>query len=140
MPAEQAVKVLLIEDDESVALMYRLKLEHDGYQVDVASDGESGLAKCLATNPDLIFLDIRLPRMDGFTVLERLRSYDATRYTPVVILSAYGEPELRDRGLRLGALEYVIKSQTTPAMVSGRVRHWTSTAELESAEPSTPAE
>jgi DNA-binding response OmpR family regulator len=127
--------VLLIEDDQALASMYRLKLETDGYTVQMSSDGEDGLALALAEPPDLIFLDVKLPRMDGFAVLEKLRAYEQTRYIPVVILSAYGEPDLKERGLRLGALEYVIKSQTTPAMISAQVPGWASAMELETAEP-----
>ncbi|HVB78030.1 MAG TPA: response regulator [Candidatus Nitrosotalea sp.] len=122
----ERLDLLLIEDDAAVAEMYRMTLEQDGYTVRVASDGPSGLALAEQTAPDLIFLDVRLPGMDGFSVLERMRLSASTRFTPVVILSAYGESELRERGVRLGALEYVIKSQTTPGQISGRVPAWTS--------------
>jgi CheY-like chemotaxis protein len=135
VPTDESVTVLLIEDDQAVADMYKVKLETDGYKVRISSDGEDGLEVALSDPPDLIFLDIKLPRMDGFTVLEKLRTYEQTRYIPVVILSAYGEPELQERGLRLGALEYVIKSQTTPAMISARVPGWALPLELETAEP-----
>jgi CheY-like chemotaxis protein len=74
--------------------------------------------------PDIIFLDIRLPKMDGFAVLEGLRGSETTRHIPVVILSNYGERELVERGLKLGALEYLIKSQTTPANLSRGVEGW----------------
>jgi CheY-like chemotaxis protein len=74
--------------------------------------------------PDIIFLDIRLPKMDGFAVLEALRSGEQTKDVPVVILSNYGERELVERGLTLGALEYLIKSQTTPANLSRGVEGW----------------
>jgi CheY-like chemotaxis protein len=74
--------------------------------------------------PDLIFLDIRLPRMDGMTFLERLRQAERTRNIPVVIVSNYSEQELVDRGLQLGALEYLVKSQTTPGRLAAGVREW----------------
>src|SRR5437016_12298544 len=81
------VRVLFIEDDQAVADMYKLKLELDGYSVTVAADGETGVDLALQDPPDMVFLDIRLPSMDGFQVLEVLRSDDRTRYVPVVILS-----------------------------------------------------
>ena len=104
--------------------MYRLKLELDGYQVIMAKDGEEGLRLAAEVRPDIVFLDIRLPKVDGFAVLEGLRDRDDTRNVPVVILSNYGEQELVERGLRLGALEYLIKSQTTPANLSRGVENW----------------
>ena len=105
--------------------MYRLKLELDGYQVIMAKDGEEGLRLAREVDPDIVFLDIRLPKVDGFSVLEGLRATDRTRNVPVVILSNYGEQDLVDRGLRLGALEYLIKSQTTPGQLSQGVPDWT---------------
>jgi DNA-binding response OmpR family regulator len=118
------IRVLFVEDDPTVAQMYRLKLELDGYQVIMAKDGEEGLRLAREVDPDIVFLDIRLPKVDGFSVLEGLRATDRTRNVPVVILSNYGEQDLVDRGLRLGALEYLIKSQTTPAHLSRGVENW----------------
>jgi DNA-binding response OmpR family regulator len=118
------IRVLFVEDDPTVAQMYRLKLELDGYQVIMAKDGEEGLRLAREVDPDIVFLDIRLPKVDGFSVLEGLRAADRTRHVPVVILSNYGEQDLVDRGLRLGALEYLIKSQTTPAHLSRGVENW----------------
>jgi len=121
---DEEVRVLFIEDDPAVAEMYKLKLELDGYTVTVAKDGEEGLQIATETPPDIIFLDTRLPKMDGFAVLERLRSAERTREIPVIILSNYGERELVDRGLKLGALEYLVKSRVTPASVSQSIRGW----------------
>jgi DNA-binding response OmpR family regulator len=118
------IRVLFVEDDPTVAQMYRLKLELDGYQVVMAKDGEEGLKLAARLKPDIIFLDIRLPKMGGLDVLEQLRQTSETKHTPVVILSNYGERELVDRGAKLGALEYLIKSQTTPARLSGGVEGW----------------
>jgi len=119
------LQVLFIEDDPDIAEMYRLKLELDGYAVHLAHDGEAGVARARELVPDLIFLDIRLPKLDGFGVLEFLRADERTRDIPVVILSNYGERELVERGLKLGALEYLVKSETSPAALSGRVGGWT---------------
>jgi CheY-like chemotaxis protein len=121
---EDEVRVLFVEDDPAVAQMYRLKLELDGYSVEIATDGEQAVAKATAAPPDIVFLDIRLPKLDGLGVLEALRAQQQTRQIPVVILSNYSEGELIERGLKLGALEYLIKSQTTPAKVAGGVEGW----------------
>jgi CheY-like chemotaxis protein len=118
------VRILFVEDDASVAQMYRLKLELDGYVVDVASDGLAALEKARAIHPDIIFLDIRLPKLDGLGVLEELRTDDSTARIPVVILSNWNEKELVERGARLGALDHMIKSQTTPTRLSQRLADW----------------
>ena len=116
------VRVLFVEDDASVAQMYRLKLELDGYTVDVAGDGLVALEKARSSRPDIIFLDIRLPKLDGLAVLEALRADPATEAIPVVILSNWNEKELVERGIKLGALDHMIKSQTTPARLSQRLK------------------
>jgi two-component system cell cycle response regulator len=118
---EEDVKVLLIEDDVAAAEMYRLRLTADGYSVVMAHDGRQGLRMATEELPDFIYLDLRLPGLDGFEVLERLRATAATMHIPVIILSNYGEPELRARGLRLGALEFLVKSDTNPAQLSESV-------------------
>src|SRR5437870_7963673 len=118
------VRVLFVEDDASVAQMYRLKLELDGYTVDVAGDGLVALEKARTLHPDIIFLDIRLPKLDGLGVLEALRADVTTAPIPVVILSNWNEKELVDRGISLGALDHMIKSQTTPARLSLRLKDW----------------
>src|SRR6059036_3808532 len=100
--------------------MYRLKLELDGYTVDIAGDGLSALERARSQHPDIIFLDIRLPKLDGLAVLEQLRADAATAGIPVVILSNWNEKELVERGISLGALDHLIKSQTTPARLSSR--------------------
>jgi len=130
---EDEVKVLLIEDDDAAAEMYRLRLVADGYSVVVANDGEQGLAMARAESPDFIYLDLRLPKIDGFEVLERLRGDVQTASIPVIILSNFGEPELRERGLKLGALEFLVKADTTPSHLSDTVERVTSPRPLPSA-------
>jgi DNA-binding response OmpR family regulator len=122
---EDDIKVLLIEDDEAAAEMYRLRMAADGYTVILARDGQEGIALAERELPDLVYLDIRLPKMDGLEVLKRLREIPATSAVPVVILTNYGEPELRERGLELGALEFLVKADTTPAFLSQGVERWT---------------
>ena len=104
--------------------MYRLKLELDGYAVDVAGDGITALEKARTLRPDIVFLDLRLPKLDGLAVLERLRADTSTAAIPVVILSNWNERELVERGVSLGALDHLIKSQTTPARLSQRLKDW----------------
>src|SRR4051794_24208872 len=123
-PDPDGVRVLFVEDDALVAQMYRLKLELDGYIVDIAGDGLVALEKARASHPDIIFLDLRLPKLDGLSVLESLRADPATEHIPVVILSNWNEKELVERGAKLGPLDHMIKSQPTPARLSQRLRGW----------------
>lgn len=87
----------------------------------VGTDGEEGLQLAVDEKPDFIYLDLRLPKLDGFEVLERLRAAPATAHIPVIILSNYGDPEMRERGLRLGALEFLVKADTTPRQLAAKV-------------------
>lgn len=119
--ASDLISVLLIEDDAAIRDMYRLRLELDGYQVHTAADGEDGLEKAQRMRPHIIFLDIQLPKMDGFQVLERLRAHQATRDVPIIILSNFSETDLVERGRRLGAHEYLIKARTSPAALSAGI-------------------
>ena len=114
--------MLFVEDDGAVSQMYRLRLELDGYMVDVANDGLAALEKARATCPDLIFMDIRLPKLDGLGALEALRADPKTKDIRVVMLSNWNEKELVDRAAALGALDYLIKSQTTPARLARRLQ------------------
>jgi two-component system, sensor histidine kinase and response regulator len=119
---ERKSRVLLIEDDLSIALMYQLQLVSDGYDVELATDGASGLRQLQASPPDLVLLDIRLPQMPGLDVLRAIGLDPRLSGVPVLILSNYGEPAMVREGLQLGARDYLIKSQTTPIQLSMRLR------------------
>ena len=112
--------ILLVEDDHMMAEMYSFQLERDGYQVETVTDGKQGLDAIRRRRPDLVLLDLRLPVMEGFEVLESLAT-DPTR-PPILILSNYGDSRMVSRGLQLGARDYLIKSATTPITLSEKVR------------------
>lgn len=102
--------------------MYKLKLEQSGWAVEVAVDGETGLASALADPPAVLLLDMMLPGIDGFEVLERLRANQGTRPTTVVVLSnSQPTPSTLDRARSLGAVEWLVKSTTTPADLAARL-------------------
>jgi DNA-binding response OmpR family regulator len=114
-------KVLLIEDDEAVAEMYRLALVAAGRAIVTARDGDEGLRIASEGDPDFIVLDLRLPRLSGLEVLSRLRGSPKTADIPVIILSNVDDPEMHKRGSTLGILEFMIKAHTTPAQLSLRI-------------------
>lgn len=123
---EDKVRILLVEDEPEVAELYKLKLTLDGYEVLTASNGQDGLKKALEEGPEMIFLDVKMPEMDGFEVLKRLRSEPKTKNIPVIILSNFDEQEMIEKGLTLGANEYLVKSQFTPEEISGKANEWSS--------------
>ena len=99
--------ILLIEDNRDYAAMLQSNLEQEGYDVAVAASGVEGLEEAKARRPDLIILDLMLPAMSGFTVLQRLR--DEGHHNPVLIMTALGTEEEKLRGFGLGADDYVVK-------------------------------
>src|SRR3989344_8831401 len=121
---EEKIKVLLIEDEKSVLELYKLKLSIDGYEVITAESGEEGLKQAVKALPDLIFLDVKMPQMDGFEVLKKLRETDETKDIPIVILSNFDEQEMIEKGLTLGANEQLIKCHFTPEEISSKVKYW----------------
>jgi DNA-binding response OmpR family regulator len=104
---EHRSRILLIEDDPSIAAGLRLNLRHEGYVVAVEADGEQGLKRALAEVPDLILLDVMLPTMNGFEILRELRARGST--AGVIMLTAKGLEEDKVLGLDLGADDYVQK-------------------------------
>ena len=124
---DAAVIRIAIADDHPIfldGLKQILGLQPDFTVVAEARDGEEALQVIEEHHPDILLLDLRMPDKDGLAVLESLRASNDSKETPVVILSNYGERELVERGLKLGAREYLIKSQTTPARLSGGVEGW----------------
>jgi DNA-binding response OmpR family regulator len=118
-----SISVLMIEDDPSIAEMYRVQLEHDGYSVFVAATAEVALDTLSEASPDIVLLDLLLPDRSGFEMLAALNER-FPNHPPVVILSNYGEPSMIDRGRSLGAVEYLVKSRVTPAEISAQIPAW----------------
>src|SRR5919106_2214565 len=102
-------RVLVADDDPDILTVVKVNLELDGFELDTAVDGEDALQKATSHPPDVIILDIMMPRMDGLTALHRLRSQAATASIPIILLTARGLPEDRVRGLELGADDYITK-------------------------------
>jgi CheY-like chemotaxis protein len=105
-----AHKILVVDDEESLVLLMQTNLEFMGFEVDVAYDGVQALERVAASRPDLILLDVRMPRKTGWEVCKELKGEPKTKDIPVVFLSAYAQPEDINRGLQLGAVRYLKKT------------------------------
>lgn len=101
--------ILIIEDEKDMANLVSQVLKREGYTVDTANDGEEGLNKVLNTKPDMVILDIALPKLDGRDLLSRIKKNDSVKCIPVIILSGKTEQWDRETGLKLGADEYIDK-------------------------------
>lgn len=115
-------KVLLIEDDTFLIGMYVKMIDQEHWQSVVATDGDRGLFFAKTEKPDCILLDIILPKMDGFLVLEELKRDPETRTIPVILLSNLGQTKDIDRGLSLGAADYLVKAHYLPSEVMERIK------------------
>lgn len=112
--AKEKAKILLVEDDIPLRDMYETRLKYEGYQIETASDGEEALAKAVKEKPDLILLDIMMPKVSGFDVLDILKNTESTKSIPVVIMTVLEQESNKVKGLVAGAEDYIIKSQTMP--------------------------
>ena len=116
-------KVLIIEDDEMICDMYRVRFsEDDSIKVLCADKGEEGLELAQKEKPNVILLDIILPGLDGFAVLEKLKADPAIKDIPVVLLTNLGQEEDIKKGNDLGAADYLVKAQVTPKQVLDKVK------------------
>jgi len=115
-------KILIIEDDPFLSEMYAAKFSQSGFQVETASDGKNGLEKIKTSGPDLILLDIVLPKMDGFEVLKKVKENSQLKKIPIILLTNLGQKDEVEKGLALGADEYIIKAHFTPTAVVAKVK------------------
>ncbi len=114
--------ILIIEDDKFLRELISKKLTKEGYTISEAIDGEEGFKKVKAEKPDMVLLDLILPGIDGFEVLSKMKSDPALLPIPVIILSNLGQKEDVERGLKLGAIDYMIKAHFTPGEIVEKVR------------------
>jgi len=123
MPEEQKkVKVLIVDDDAFLSGIYATKLELEGFAVAAARDGDEGLKAALKEIPDLILLDVLMPKLDGFEVLKRLKAEPATKNIPVIMLTNLGQKEDIEKGLEEGAVDYLIKAHFVPAEAVAKIK------------------
>lgn len=116
-----AKKILLIEDEEIMVDLLTKKLEKEGYELSVARDGKEGLEMMKKGRPDLVLLDIIMPKMGGFEVMEAMNKDSELKQIPIIVISNSGQPVELDRAQRLGARDWLIKTEFDPQEVLDKV-------------------
>jgi DNA-binding response OmpR family regulator len=122
---QSGAAILLVEDDPDIAQMFSLGLSFAGHEVEIAGDGCHAIERTRSRRFDLVFLDVQLPRVDGLTTLEFLRSNGPTQDLPVAMLTNSGDETQRRRARALGILDWLVKSEVTPAELAKRASAWT---------------
>lgn len=115
-------KIAIIEDDPVISQMYRMKFESEGFEVQLANNGNRGVALVEAFSPDIILLDLQMPEMNGVDALKIIRDNDWGKNTPVIVLTNLGAEESPDELKSLGVLSYIVKADLTPRQVVERVK------------------
>ncbi|MGH7192196.1 MAG: response regulator transcription factor [Candidatus Saccharimonadales bacterium] len=122
-PGNHPKRILLVEDDEALANVYVTRLQAEGFDVRHVANGEDALAAAGAYRPDLILLDVMMPKVSGFDVLDILRNTPDTANIKIIMLTALSQPSDQERAKSLGADDYLIKSQVVISDVIDRIRH-----------------
>ncbi len=122
-PGNHPKRILLVEDDSSLANVYITRLQAEGFDVRHVADGEEALANAKTYHPDLVLLDVMMPKVSGFDVLDIIRNTPETANLKVIMLTALSQQSDQDRAKSLGADDYLIKSQVVISDVVERIRH-----------------
>ncbi|HSX06635.1 MAG TPA: response regulator [Candidatus Saccharimonadia bacterium] len=115
-------KIAIIEDDQAISQMYRIKFETEGYEVETANNGKLGLELASKMRPDIILLDLMMPEMNGDEMLKKLRATAWGKHTKVIILTNVGEQEAPDILEKLGVRRFIVKAEMTPRQVAEMVK------------------
>lgn len=115
-------KIAIIEDDQTIRQMYRMKFEADGFDVHLAENGRSGVTLVEEFAPDIILLDLQMPEMNGADALEEIRKHDWGKSIPVIILTNLGQEESPKNLSHLNVSSYIVKADMTPSQVVARVK------------------
>lgn len=118
-----AKKILIIEDDKFLRELIARKLLDEGFEIAEAVDGEEGIKMIKESGPDLVLLDLILPSIDGFEVLARVKEDTSITPVPIIILSNLGQKEEVEKGLELGAVDYLIKAHFTPGEIIEKIKN-----------------
>lgn len=121
-PPAKKKKILIVEDDEGMASVYLTRLQAEGFEVVHVPNGEDALAAAISFKPDLVLLDVMMPKISGFDVLDIFRNTPATTNLKVVMLTALSQPADKEKAMSLGVDDYLVKSQVVIADVVERIK------------------
>lgn len=121
---EKKRTILLVEDEQMLADMYKAKFTMEHFETLHAADGLAGIAMARAHKPDIILLDIIMPKMDGFLALQELKKDPALKDTPVILLTNLGQDDDIAKGKKLGATDYFVKANHSPAEIVEKIRKY----------------
>ena len=123
MPTDvKSTKILIVDDDAFLSGIYATKLDLEGFQVVTAHDGEEGIKMALKELPDLILLDVLMPKLDGFEALKRIKAEPTIKDIPVIMLTNLGQKEDIEKGIEDGAVYYLIKAHFVPAEAVAKIK------------------
>jgi DNA-binding response OmpR family regulator len=122
-PSDHPKRILLVEDDDALASVYVTRLQAEGFDVRRVANGEEALATALSYHPDLVLLDVMMPKVSGFDVLDILRNTPETANLKIIMLTALSQESDKERAEALGVDDYLVKSQVVIADVIDRIRH-----------------
>ena len=117
-------KILIVEDDPELLELYKTKLDLEGFETFIAANGEIGFRITKSETPDVILLDIIMPKVDGYTMLEKLKKDKQTGKIPVIIFSNLSQKEEIEKGFKLGASDFIIKTSVTPQELTDQVKNF----------------
>src|SRR3990167_5303752 len=120
---EESKIILLVDDDLTLREMYEERLKAEGFNIIQATNGEEALQKAKESKPNVILLDIMMPKVNGFDVLKELKADDDLKDIPVIILTALIQDVDRVQGKKLGAVDYIVKSETMPGEVIAKIKN-----------------
>lgn len=122
MPKSKSLNILIVEDDVFLADLYKTKFTLEGFKVSVANDGEKGLEMAIKNLPDIILLDLVLPKMSGFDILKEVKADVKAKNIPVILLTNLSQKSDVEKGLKLGADDYLIKAHFMPSEVVEKIK------------------
>ncbi|HSX31791.1 MAG TPA: response regulator [Candidatus Saccharimonadales bacterium] len=123
VPTDRAKRILFVEDDDALAGVYLVRLQAEGFDVKRVANGEDALAAAISYKPDLVLLDVMMPKVSGFDVLDILRNTSETANLKIIMLTALSQEADRKRAESLGVDDYLVKSQVVISDVIDRVKH-----------------
>ena len=122
MTTEKKVKIILVEDDKFLSRMYKTKLDMEGFEVHTAFDGKTGLAMIQKESPDVLLLDIILPKLEGWDIIKQMKKDPATKNIPIIVLSNLGSDEDVAKAKLYGVKDYLVKAHFIPREVIAKIK------------------